>query len=177
MSLLQAIEDDVIPLSEPVCSKSGKLVDSVTIAKGTFVTISIECMNRSTAMWGEDAKAFRPSRWLEDARGQNGIPAKAREIQGYRHLLTFVDGPRTCLGKNFAVTEFKVCGCGVWWSLILTTFFPWQAVLTVLIKNFAFELRDGIDSKIEIGRGVLPRPNIVGEVGCKLPLRVRPYVA
>ena len=29
-------------------------------------------------------------------------------MQGHRHLLTFSDGPRTCLGKTFAVTEFKV---------------------------------------------------------------------
>ncbi|KAH0839400.1 cytochrome P450 [Lanmaoa asiatica] len=91
------------------------------------------------------------SRWLEDAHGQNGIPAKAKEIQGHRHLLTFVDGPRTCLGKNFAVTDLK-------------------AVLSVLVKNFVFEMRDGVDSKIEIGRGVFPRPKIAGEVGCKLPL-------
>ncbi|KAG8214366.1 cytochrome P450 [Butyriboletus roseoflavus] len=153
-----AIEDDVIPLSEPVRTKTGQLVDSLTIAKDTLITVSMESMNRSAAMWGEDAKMFRPSRWLEDAHGQDGIPAKAKEIQGHRHLLTFVDGPRTCLGKNFAVTEFK-------------------AVLTVLVKNFIFELRDGVDSKIEIGRGMLPRPKIAGEVGCKLPLRVRPYVA
>ncbi|KAG8214362.1 cytochrome P450 [Butyriboletus roseoflavus] len=158
MALPQAIEDDVIPLSEPVRTKTGQLVDSLTIAKDTLITVSMESMNRSAAMWGEDAKMFRPSRWLEDAHGQDGIPAKAKEIQGHRHLLTFVDGPRTCLGKNFAVTEFK-------------------AVLTVLVKNFIFELRDGVDSKIEIGRGVLPRPKIAGEVGCKLPLRVRPYVA
>ncbi|KAH0826753.1 cytochrome P450 [Lanmaoa asiatica] len=148
-----AIKDDVIPLSEPVRTQSGELVNNLTIAKGTLVAISIETMNRSAVIWGEDAKIFRPSRWLEDA----GIPARAREIQGHRHLLSFADGPRTCLGKNFALTELK-------------------AVLTVLVKNFVFELR-GVDSKIEIGRGVLPRPKIAGEVGCRLPLRVRPYLA
>ena len=56
------------------------------------------------------------------------------------------------------------------------TVFFLQAILTVLVKNFMFELRDN-DCKIEIGRGVLPRPKIMGEVGCRLPLRVRPYVA
>ena len=105
MALSQAIEDDVVPLSEPIRTKSGELADSLTVAKGTLVAISIESMNRSAAIWGEDAKDFQPSRWLEDA------PAKAKEIQGYRHLLTFVNGPRACLGKNFAVTEFKVRGC------------------------------------------------------------------
>ncbi|KAG8214359.1 cytochrome P450 [Butyriboletus roseoflavus] len=109
MALLQAIEDDVIPLSEPVRTKTNQLVDSLTIAKDTLVTVSLESMNRSAAMWGEDAKMFRPSRWLEGMHGQDGIPTKAKEIQGHRHLLTFVDGPRTCLGKNFAVMEFKVC--------------------------------------------------------------------
>ena len=105
--------DDVIPLSEPVRTKSNKLVDSLTIAKGTLIAVSMKSMNRSAAIWGEDSKIFRPSRWLEDAHGQNGIPARAREIQGHRHLLTFLDGPRTCLGKNFAVTALKVRGCSV----------------------------------------------------------------
>ena len=111
----QAIEDDVIPLSQPIGTESGKLVDSLTIAKGTLIAVSMISMNRSAAIWGEDAKVFRPSRWLEDAHGQSGIPAQAKEIQGHRHLLTFVDGPKTCLGKNFAVTEFKVRGRGLWW--------------------------------------------------------------
>ncbi|KAF8125509.1 hypothetical protein EV363DRAFT_633866 [Boletus edulis] len=75
--------------------------------------------------------------------------------QGHRHLLTFMDGRRMCLGQNFVVTEFKV-------------------VLVVLVKNFVFELRDAVDSKIEIGRGLLPWPKLAGEGGCKLPLRVRP---
>ena len=47
----------------------------------------------------------------------------------------------------------------------------------MLVKNYVFELRDGVNTKIENGGGVLPRPKIAGEVGSKLPLRVRPYVA
>ena len=125
MTPSQAIEDDVIPLSEPVRTKSGELVDTLTIAKDTPVTVSMESVNRSTAMWGQDAKTFRPSRWLEDAQGQDGIPAKAKGIQGHRHLLTFVDGPRTCIGKNFAVAEFKVCEYSVCSSPPLTAFFFW----------------------------------------------------
>lgn len=51
-----------------------------------------------------------------------------------------------------------------------------QAVLSVLVKNFVYELRDGPETKIEIGRGFLPRPRVAGEVGCKMPLRVKPYM-
>ncbi|KAI6100627.1 cytochrome P450, partial [Pisolithus sp. B1] len=148
-----AAEDDVIPLSEPVVTQSGKVVNSISVARGMQIGIPISCINRSTEIWGADAKVFRPERWLEEG----GIPKKAQDIQAYRHLLTFVDGPKTCLGKNFAVAEFK-------------------AVMSVLAKDFVFELRDGPNTQVEFGRGmILPRPRIVGEQGTNVPLRVRRY--
>ncbi|KIJ59409.1 hypothetical protein HYDPIDRAFT_140642 [Hydnomerulius pinastri MD-312] len=147
-----AAEDDVVPLSEPIRTKSGQLVDHISVAKGSNLVISIACVNRSAAIWGSDAKEFKPERWLDE----EGIPRKAKEIQGHRHLLTFVDGPRTCLGKGFAIAEFKT-------------------VLLVLVKNFVFEMRDGPETKIETGRGVLPRPKVAGEEGARVPLRVRRF--
>ncbi|KAG1824968.1 cytochrome P450 [Suillus variegatus] len=147
-----AAEDDVIPLSEPVRTVSGNMTDSISITKGTLFTISMETINRSSAIWGPHAKEFKPDRWLTE----DGISGKAKEVQGHRHLLTFVDGPRTCLGKDFAVIEFKT-------------------VLLVLVKNFVFEMRDGPDTPVETVRGVLPRPRVVGEDGTGVPLRVRRY--
>ncbi|KAG1902036.1 uncharacterized protein F5891DRAFT_1219068 [Suillus fuscotomentosus] len=71
-----------------------------------------------------------------------------------KHLLTLiVDDPRTCLGKDFAIVEFKM-------------------VLSVLVKNFVFEMRDGLDIPVEIARGYLPRPQVVGEDSIGVPLRV-----
>ncbi|KAI6015834.1 cytochrome P450, partial [Pisolithus microcarpus] len=58
-------------------------------------------MNRSEAIWGPDAKVFKPERWLEP----DGITKKAQEVKGHGHVLTFSDGPRTCIGKLFAVAE------------------------------------------------------------------------
>ncbi|OAX33612.1 cytochrome P450 [Rhizopogon vinicolor AM-OR11-026] len=145
-----AAADDVIPLSEPVCTASGKMTESISVAKGTFISIPIASINCSTAIWGPDAKQFKPDRWLTE----EGISGKAKEVQGHRHLLTFIDGPRTCLGKDFAITEFKT-------------------VLLVLVKNFVFELRDGPETGVEIVRGILPRPRIVGEGGFGVPLRIR----
>ncbi|KAG0691804.1 cytochrome P450, partial [Suillus ampliporus] len=147
-----AVADDVIPLSEPVRTASGEMTDSICVAKGTLITIPAGAINRSFAIWGPDAKEFKPDRWL----AEGGISGKAKEVQGHRHLLTFVDGPRTCLGKDFAVTEFK-------------------AVLSVLVKNFVFEMRDGPDTQVEVTRGLLPRPRVVGEDGTGVPLRVRRY--
>ncbi|KAG2354089.1 hypothetical protein BDR07DRAFT_1282426, partial [Suillus spraguei] len=47
---------------------------------------------------------YKPDCWLTE----DNISTKAKEVQGHRHLLTFVEGPRSCLGKDFAVAEFKV---------------------------------------------------------------------
>ncbi|KAJ7062770.1 cytochrome P450 [Mycena amicta] len=140
--------DDVIPLGEPITTKSGGVVvNQIVVPKDSVVTVSIRCMNRSTALWGPDAGEFNPERWLtldEDS-------FRAKEIQGHRHLLTFSDGPRTCLGKQFALAEFK-------------------AVLLVLIKNYTFELPDGPETKITTVLGLLRRPAIVGQ---EVPLRIQ----
>jgi cytochrome P450 len=98
-------------------------VTSLTIAKGTNVSAPIRYVNRAEAIWGPRAKEFIPERWTGFADGESkhvdtaplneksseiGIPPSVREIQGHKHLLTFSDGPRTCLGKSFALSEFKV---------------------------------------------------------------------
>jgi cytochrome P450 len=93
----------VIPLGTPVVTPSGETISSITIAKGTTVFAPIRCINRSEALWGPDAKEFKPERWFEE------VTAPAKDLLGHRHLLTFHDGPRTCLGKSFALAEFKVC--------------------------------------------------------------------
>ncbi|KAG1901457.1 cytochrome P450 [Suillus fuscotomentosus] len=147
-----AAADDVIPLSVPVRTMSGNMTDSISIAKGTLITIPIGAINRSSTIWGPHAKEFKPDRWLTE----DGIGGKAKEVQGHRHLLTFIDGPRTCLGKDFAIMEFKT-------------------VLSVLVKNFVFEMRDGPDTPVEVARGILPRPRVVGEDGTGVPLRIRRY--
>ncbi|KAG1882733.1 cytochrome P450 [Suillus subluteus] len=147
-----AAADDVIPLSEPVRTESGEATDNICIAKGTLITIPGAAINRSSAIWGPDAKEFKPDRWLTE----DGISGKAKEVQGHRHLLTFFDGPRTCLGKDFAITEFKT-------------------VLSVLVKNFVLEMRDGPDTPVEVAMGLLPRPRVVGEDGIGVSLRVRRY--
>ncbi|RDB20270.1 11-oxo-beta-amyrin 30-oxidase [Hypsizygus marmoreus] len=146
----QAHEDDVIPLSKPIHDLEGQLVDNIFIAKGTTISVPIMCLNRSEVMWGREPKEFNPNRWLNDSVYKE----RAAEIQGYRHLLTFIDGPRTCLGKGFALTEFK-------------------AVLSVLVRNFSFALPDGPGTKIERHEGILPRPKVAGQDGAKVPMVVR----
>ena len=93
----------MIPFSEPVKTASGEEVTSIVVKKGDTITVPIGYTNRSGTFWGDNAKEFEPERWLDP----EGL-ARAKDIQGHRHILTFSDGPRICLGRNFALVEFKV---------------------------------------------------------------------
>jgi len=148
MSLRTAAEDDVIPLSNPIRTSSGELVESIMVTEGTIMMLPHVFFNRSEEYWGPDAKEFVPDRWLRELK----YPAK--EIRGHRHLLTFADGQKICLGKDFAITELK-------------------AALSVLIRNFTFELPDGVETKLDFHLGILTRPKVAGEAGAAVPMRVR----
>ncbi|KAJ7599628.1 cytochrome P450 [Mycena floridula] len=144
----QCNADDIVPLSTPITTRNGQVVSEITIPKGALVVVPIGAVNTSEAFWGPDAKDFRPERWLEPESGL------AKEIQSHRHILTFISGPRECLGKTFALTEFK-------------------AVLSLMIRNYTFELSGGPETKIGEWRGLLVRPNAEGQVEGRVPMIIR----
>jgi len=51
-----------------------------------------------------------------------------------------------------------------------------QSVLSVLIRNFSFELVNGPETKLDKHTSILPRPKVAGERGAALPMRVRQVV-
>ncbi|KAG2064190.1 cytochrome P450 [Suillus decipiens] len=149
-----AMQDDVIPLSEPMRTATGTFTESVCIPKGTVVVVPFAALNCSVSVWGPDAKVFKPSRWFE---GDEGTREAREALHGYRHLMSFGDGARMCVGRLFALAEFK-------------------AVLFVLVRHFVFEMVNGPGTQIEESFGLIPRPRVVGsaEAG-SMPLRVRRY--
>ncbi|TFK22475.1 cytochrome P450 [Coprinopsis marcescibilis] len=144
-----AHEDDMIPLSAPITTTAGMVISELPIAKGTSVWSSFTQVNQSEEIWGADAKAFKPERWLDD-----NLTAGAKSIQGYHHILTFSDGQRICLGRAFAIANIK-------------------STLSVLVRNFEFELPDGPDTPIGVFRAAVARPKVDSETGSRLPLKVR----
>ncbi|KAI9890484.1 MAG: hypothetical protein M1814_003968 [Vezdaea aestivalis] len=71
------------------------------IPKSTRVIIAAQAVNCSKALWGEDAYEFKPERWLGEGRSGNG-----GATSNYANL-TFLHGPRSCIGQSFAKAEFK----------------------------------------------------------------------
>ncbi|EPS41100.1 hypothetical protein H072_5009 [Dactylellina haptotyla CBS 200.50] len=111
------------------------------IPKGTTVMIITGVMNLSEEYWGPDAKEFNPDRW--DKPGGNG-----GATSNYA-TLTFLMGPRSCIGQKFSVEEFK-------------------AIIACLAGRFAFEEKVK-DMDISVRGGITQRPTHEG----MLPLKTR----
>ncbi|GAA6043615.1 hypothetical protein JCM8097_008290 [Rhodosporidiobolus ruineniae] len=152
-TIRHAARDSLIPLGTPVRSSRdpSKLITHVEVKKGQHIFVPIAAVNTNPAVFGEDADQFRPERWLDGAGGE--------KIEGnvgvYSNMLTFLAGPRSCIGYRFALLELK-------------------AILSVLIDDFAFSPREP-GMKVEHRSQIVTRPLIVGEeeLGTRMPIRVR----
>jgi cytochrome P450 len=69
------------------------------LPKGTNLTISPEVINHDPELWGPDAHIFNPDRWLGPGRANTGGASS-----NYA-LMTFLHGPRSCIGQGFAKAE------------------------------------------------------------------------
>ena len=99
------------------------------IPKGTVVVLSIWLMNRSPEVWGPEAGEFQPERWITDGKpNQNGGASSNYEF------LTFLHGPRSCIGQGFAKAELR-------------------CLLAAMVGAFSWEL--SMDEKKVIPRGVI----------------------
>ncbi|TFK37879.1 cytochrome P450 [Crucibulum laeve] len=137
-------EETVIPLSEPITTSTGKVLNEVKLNKGRYVTIAIACYQRLTSVWGADANEFKPSRWMQ------GEAAQGASLGPYANLLCFLGGPRTCIGWRFAILETQV-------------------VLCELIRKFTFSLPDDVHLQPAYAITLVP---VDGDGKSYLPLRV-----
>jgi len=89
-----------IILPRMVC-KGGLNLGDIYLPEGTEIGANPWLTNRNQDIFGEDADAFRPERWLESAE-------TSKEMEKY--TFTFGYGGRACIGKNLAQFEAqKLC--------------------------------------------------------------------
>ncbi|EER95239.1 hypothetical protein BDA96_01G479600 [Sorghum bicolor] len=84
---LRAEADDVLP-------------DGTTVRAGWFVAYNSYGMGRMESVWGDDAREYRPERWL------NPVDGTFRPASPFR-FVSFHAGPRLCLGKEMAYIQMK----------------------------------------------------------------------
>ncbi|KAI0774916.1 cytochrome P450 [Trametes elegans] len=146
----QSAHDDVLPLSKPLMTRSGTLVNEIPIRGGLRLILSVCAYNREKDVWGKDAHTFNPDRWLNPASQSK----RGAAVGVYANLLTFSAGVRACIGWRFAIYEV-------------------QAFLTELVSNFVFELTPESERICKM-QAIAMVPTLEGEVdkGVQMPLRV-----
>ncbi|KAG0078803.1 Protein kinase alk2 [Linnemannia elongata] len=83
----------VVPRNLKLCVQDDILPDGTKIYAGECFSWSSYVMGRSEAIWGPDAREYKPSRWLQGQKFSQG------------KFNSFNAGPRVCLGMNFAILE------------------------------------------------------------------------
>ncbi|KAH9876657.1 hypothetical protein J1614_003789 [Plenodomus biglobosus] len=75
-------------------------IQSHFIPAGTTIVICPWAINTSTHLWGPDARSFNPERWLGPGKANTG------GAESNYSVTTFLHGPRSCIGKEFAKAEY-----------------------------------------------------------------------
>lgn len=110
------------------------------IPKGVRVILAPWATNFDESLWGPDAHQFNPDRWMPT--GSDDKKAASGGAASNYAFLTFLHGPRSCIGQSFAKAEFA-------------------CILAGWIGRFAFELKnkeEEDEKKITIKGGVTARP-------------------
>ena len=137
LAYLHAVCNEVLRLYAPVPLTIREAAHATSILgqyvpAGTKIILSPRAVNTSTALWGPDAAEFKPERWLGPGRANTG------GAESNYAFLTFLHGPRSCIGQAFAKAEFA-------------------SLLAALVGRFEWALEDE-EKKIEIKGGVTARP-------------------
>ncbi|KAL8849856.1 MAG: hypothetical protein Q9221_005194 [Calogaya cf. arnoldii] len=138
LPFLHAVCNEVLRLHPPATLTMREAAKNTTICghyvpKGTKIVLCPGAVNSSKALWGEDAMEFKPERWLAPGQANSGgAPSNYA-------FLTFLHGPRSCIGQAFAKAEFAI-------------------LLAGLVGRFEMELEDP-EAVLKIRTGITARPN------------------
>jgi cytochrome P450 len=132
-----------LPLLNAVCNETLRLFPTVPITIrvavrdsylaghpipcGTEVIVCPWAVNRNPEFWGSDAAEFKPDRWIDDGKPNNSGGAISNYCQ-----MTFLHGPRSCIGQNFAKAELR-------------------CLLAAFVTSFAWELDMRLEDVVAAG--------------------------
>jgi len=87
-----------VPTTVRTANKDTTLAGTA-IPKGTFILIAPDVLNRMENLWGPDADKFNPDRFMDPGMANTGGASSNYAF------LTFLHGPRSCIGQGFAKAE------------------------------------------------------------------------
>ncbi|KAJ7737654.1 cytochrome P450 [Mycena olivaceomarginata] len=150
MTFRVATREDIIPLETPYTDRNGTVHE--TIRPGQTIVLPILSVNRDPALWGADAHRFRPERWERS-------PALSTSIPGlWSQMLTFLGGPRACIGFRFSLVELK-------------------ALMFTLVRALEFELAVPAADIGRLAMTIVQQPVVRSDLaaGTQMPILIRPF--
>ncbi|TRX89771.1 hypothetical protein FHL15_009361 [Xylaria flabelliformis] len=127
-------------------------ISGTPIPAGTQIAIVPRATNHDKSLWGDDARVFNPDRYLSQAKQPHVDPLdevahveNSKKNAGTRSnyaTLTFLHGPRSCIGQSFSKSELAI-------------------LLATLVGRFEFALADESmrdETKLKLRRGATNRP-------------------
>lgn len=127
--------------------------------------IPFTTINTNPSVWGPDASAFNPARWITPG----GMPPPSELPHGWSGLLTFCDGPRNCIGWRLGA--FSPPSHVVLKAIAdeLTAVFEFKVILATLIRSLEFR-----DTGAVVQQKISPtlQPVVDGKGGL-LPLYIK----
>ncbi|KAI1133684.1 cytochrome P450 [Nemania abortiva] len=145
MPYLNAVCNEVLRYYAPVpitLRETAQETDIIgyKIPKGVRVILAPWATNFDKTLWGPDAHEFNPDRWM--SQGADDKRAASGGATSNYAFMTFLHGPRSCIGQAFAKAEFA-------------------CILAGWVGRFAFELKNKEEmdeKKVVIKGGVTARP-------------------
>jgi cytochrome P450 len=127
-----------VPATIRIAARDTTLVGA-HIPKGTLILLAPEVVNHSHELWGPDADQFNPDRWLGPGKANTG-----GATNNYA-FLTFIHGPRSCIGQGFAKAELA-------------------CLVAAMVGKFQMELKYP-DAPLDVRRGatVCPRDGVLAK--------------
>ncbi|TVY21339.1 Cytochrome P450 monooxygenase FUM15 [Lachnellula arida] len=98
-----------VPLTPRIAARDTTIIGQ-KVPKGTQVMLVPWAVNKAENLWGPDAGKFNPDRWLPSDKNPQSANGGAPSAYS---LLTFLHGPRSCIGQSFAKAEFA-CLLAAW---------------------------------------------------------------
>ncbi|KAJ7448998.1 cytochrome P450 [Mycena latifolia] len=164
-----AMRDDVIPLGTPYTDRTGTVHETIRRAYLLYPRLYDSespqgsrrdrpswyqfWRSRDPAIWGLDAQQFIPERWERSPPISTSIPGL------WSQMLTFLGGPRACIGYRFSLVELK-------------------ALLFTLVRGLEFELAVPAADIGRVSMALVQQPVVRNDraAGAQMPLLIKPFI-
>lgn len=128
-----------IPLTYREALKDSSVLGTF-IPKGTIMVLAADATNHDPSLWGPDAAKFDPERWMGPGRANTG------GAESNYASLTFIHGPRSCIGQGFSKSELA-------------------CLVAALAGRFDMELADPeADLELSVGFTVAPKDGVLARL-------------